>query len=100
MPKKKTHEEFVQDLKIKNPAIIPLGTYIKSNKPIFCRCSVCGHEWSPIANNILRQGCPQCAGNIKRTHEQFVREMSVISPSLEIIGYYETNKSIIDCKTF
>jgi 5-methylcytosine-specific restriction endonuclease McrA len=40
-------------------------------KGIDVSCSVCGHEWSPRVNNLLRgAGCPQCA--LKRQAEMIV----------------------------
>ena len=34
MPKKKTHEEFVEEMKVKNPNIEILGRYINSTTKI------------------------------------------------------------------
>src|ERR1035437_4433913 len=61
MGKRKTHEEFVEEMKIINPEIEILGQYVLANKSIEVKCSNCSGIWSPIANSLfVGQGCPYC----------------------------------------
>lgn len=63
---KKTHEEYVEDLKKINPRIIVLGVYINTTTKTLHKCLDCGHEWETKPYNILcrKTGCPVCSGNI------------------------------------
>lgn len=85
----KTHEQFIEELKNTNPFIIVLGTYINSHTPILFKCLIDGYEWMGTPSNILYgQGCPKCAGNIKRTHEEYIIEASIKNPDIEVVGKY------------
>ena len=44
MLKKKTHEEFVEEVKLMNPSIEITSQYLTSNKKVNCRCSIDGYE--------------------------------------------------------
>ena len=65
--KRKTTEEFREEMRIKQPDILVLGEYINSKTGVLCRCLKCGYEWYPTPNTVLRNhGCPACA-NEKRS---------------------------------
>ena len=60
--KKKTTDEFREEMREKCPDILVLGEYINSKTGILCRCLKCGCEWSPTPKTVLRNhGCPDCA---------------------------------------
>lgn len=89
MPKKKTHEEYVDEILKINPTIEVLGAYINCSTKILHKCKICGYEWMITPNHILRKhGCPKCAGNAKKTHDEYVEEVSKINPKIEVIGKY------------
>lgn len=104
---KKTHEEFVDELKIKNIEYIPIDRYDGAARSIQFRCPVCGNIWSARPSNILSgRQCPRCAGMImsekfKKTQEQFMEELGCINPEIEILGQYVNYNSKIEvrCKT-
>lgn len=81
IPKKRTHEEFVNILKNKNPNINVVGNYTQAHTKIQVNCKICGHIWNPTANSLIRGfGCPKCAdiANGERrnlTHEQFLSKI-------------------------
>lgn len=61
----KTHEQYVTELKAKNPNIEVIDTYIKAPTKIAHRCKICGHIWNVEPNSLLQgTGCPVCAGHI------------------------------------
>lgn len=104
MGKRKTHEEFINQLNIKNPSIKVLSKYIDAHTKVKCRCKICGCEWEAIPNNLLRdRGCPTC-GKIKcaksktKTHEQFINELSNINPNITPLERYKNVKTKIKCK--
>lgn len=54
-------QEFKAKLLAVNPHITPLEEYVLSNKPIKCKCQVCGNEWNTTPNRLLQGGgCPKC----------------------------------------
>ena len=98
--KKTTHEEYVKQLSEINPDIEVVGRYEKSDIPLRFRCKTCGYEWEVKAYNLLRgTGCPKCnITNRTKTREQFVREVRVISPSIEVNGEYVNTHTPIACR--
>lgn len=58
---RKSHEQYISEVKEKNPSIIVLEEYVDINIPILHKCSIDGCEWKASPNSILRgAGCPQC----------------------------------------
>lgn len=101
---KKTHQEFVDQVKNLDSQIEIIGEYVNDRMPVKCRCRQCGHEWSPAATSLIQHhGCPLCArkkasAKITRTHEQFVEDMSVRNPQIEVLGRYINARESILCR--
>ena len=96
---KKTTEEFEQEMKEINENIEVLGEYVNAHTKIKCKCKIDGYEFEMKPNDLLRgQGCPKCAGNIKKTTEEFKQEIKDINENIEILGEYINNKIKIKCK--
>lgn len=93
-----THEQFINMVKSHNPHITILEKYAGSQNRIKCRCEKDGHEWSPIAQHLIRgSGCPKCVGRYK-THEEFISMLDLDFLDIEIIGKYKNTKTKILCK--
>ena len=64
MPRRKTHEEYIQQLKDKNINIVPIEQYVNNSTPIFHKClnPECEYEWESSPNVILSiaSHCPIC----------------------------------------
>jgi hypothetical protein len=89
MGKKRTHKEYVCELSIKNSNIEVVEQYINNRTPILHRCKIDGYEWKVRPYCLLSgQGCPMCAGNAKRTHEQYIKDLTLINPSIEVVEKY------------
>lgn len=94
MSKKKTHEEYVAELAVKNPFVKVVDKYINSQTEILHECMIDGHQWLVRPGNILQgKGCPKChhrkLGNmLKKTHDEYVMELSEVNPCIEVIGQY------------
>lgn len=89
MGKKKTHDEYIAEVANKNPNIEVVGEYINAHTKIKHRCKIDEYEWHATPNKILSgKGCPRCAGNIKKTHEEYVAEVLKVNPNIEVIGKY------------
>ena len=60
MGRKKTHTEFIEELKIVNPEITVIGKYINSQTKIEVQ-HTCGYKWNTTPNNLLKgSSCPKC----------------------------------------
>lgn len=95
----KTHETFVHEVSLMHPNIEVIGSYVKSNSKILCRCNTDGYEWSPTPNSLLSgRGCPRCSRKERKTHDKFVEEMSKIHPSIVLLEEYVNSSSKILCK--
>ena len=87
--KRKTHEEYIEELLHVNPYLKPLGRYITGHTKIPHQCLLDGYIWDLSPNNALRgHGCPQCYGNIKRTSEEYCYEVSKINPDILVMEDY------------
>ena len=76
MSRKKTHEEFVLEMKKVNPNIEIVGKYKTTNDKITCKCSIHNYFWESYPYHLLSgHGCVKCgreknccfSKNIKRT---------------------------------
>lgn len=73
--KKKTHEEYVQELESKNIVYRPLEPYNGSTKFIKHSCPA-GHVWVGRPDRVLaKHGCNKCSTNTFKTHKQYEYEL-------------------------
>lgn len=99
MSKRKTHDEFIVEMKTKHPNIDVLGKYETSKSKILCKCKIDGYEWTPVAYSLsMGNGCPKCAGNAPKTNDDFLSEMNNINPNIEILEKYISNTKKVLCK--
>lgn len=89
--KKKTHDQFLNEMKATNSSILVLGAYVNCSTKIDVKCLKCNHIWSAVPNSLSRgHGCPKCANNQKKAHRQFVLEIYDQNPFIEILDEYKT----------
>lgn len=99
MAKRKTHEKFIEEMRVANQNIEIISKYINDRTKIECRCKICGNEWCAIPHNLLRrEGCSNCAKNKKKTHEEFIEELSKLNKNIKILGEYMGAKTPIECE--
>lgn len=113
--RRKSTEQFLAKLRMRNPDVQILEEYIDSKTPIRCRCSCGNDNWYASPGNLLRGSlCKECAGrrsaelqkghsrpNVnKKTHEAFVAECSAKNTTVQVIGIYSgaDNKIETQCK--
>ena len=95
---KKTTEKFIEELKVVNPNIEVLGEYVNSNTKIKCKCLIDNNIWYPIPSNLLiGEGCPKCKAintskRLRKTHEDFLKELNQINSNIEPLEEYITGK--------
>lgn len=98
---RKSHKQYVNDLLKINPNIEPIENYINTDTAILHKCKICEHEWSIKPNHtLLGHGCPMCsfknlADAKRKPHDEYVRELSAINQSIEVVGKYINNNTRI-----
>lgn len=59
---RKSHEKFVNEVKLFHlDSIKVIGNYTINTNRIEVLCMICDHKWSPVAQRLLRRGCPVCS---------------------------------------
>lgn len=97
--RKRTNAEFLELMKEVNPNIIIESKYIDSNTKVDCKCKIDNYKWKARPLSLLRNvGCPKCAGNIKKTHEEFIDELYKINPNVKVLEKYINRNTKIKCK--
>lgn len=101
MAKKKTHEEYVEELKIKNPDIEVVGEYMGAKTPILHHCLKHDIYWNTYPLNVLKgHGCIECRKAMihkknGRKHNEYVEELIKINPYIIVLGEYINAKTPI-----
>lgn len=94
MSKKKTHEEYVSELLIKNPTVEVVEKYIDANTKIMHHCLVHNIYWETTPSRALQGvGCEICKKEKFRktkckTHQQYIEEINTVNPDIEVVGKY------------
>lgn len=90
MSKRKTHEEYENELFEREIDYWPLEQYITNKTPINHEC-VKGHIWKAKPNSILTgMGCPKCASNRKKTTEEY--KLEIANTEYDVLENYLGNK--------
>jgi len=88
---RKSHEEFVLEMKHLNKDYEVIGNYETATKKIEIKCKVCDNSWKSIPNSLLRGvGCPYC------NHSKGEKKISTFLNENNIT--HETQFSFSDCK--
>ena len=102
----KTHEKYVEEVKIRNPYVIVVGKYIDAKTQIDFYCKKHDVMWSAYPDNILRGcGCYKClkekiGEKNRKTHNEYIEELKMVNQNIEVIGeYIDASTSILHrCK--
>ena len=92
---KKTHEKFWAEFYINNSEIELIGKYKDVKTKIELKCKKCGYKWKARPNDLIRKdgkktGCPKCAGNMNKTHQEFLDDLKKINTNIKILGEYKS----------
>jgi hypothetical protein len=73
----------------KNINLTPFDVTCGSDKMIWWKCEN-NHEWkTTVSNRTSGKKCPYCYGNVKKTHNQFVKEVyDLVKDEYEILSNY------------
>lgn len=101
MSRKKTHEEYVAELAIKNPNLDVVEKYIDAKTKIMHRCKLHGIKWRILPSNALKgKGCVECckekkSNKLTKTHEEYVEQINNVNPAIQVIDRYVDSKTPI-----
>lgn len=107
MAKRKTNDEFYQEVYSINPHIELSGTYKNGDSKIRCKCKKCGYEWITTARNLIyKKKCLRCFHNEQKfvypdiSHEEFCNIVKKKYPNISITGTYHKGLMLISytCK--
>lgn len=96
---RKPKQQFIQEAEETNPTIELRGEYVNSHTLIPCKCKVCLHDWAISPSNLLqKKGCPNCAGHLSLSHEEFVAELRKVQPNIQLKGFYLSTATKAPCE--
>lgn len=100
-----THKEFIKSfLECNNDSVEIKGVYSGADKKIDCKCLICGElfQTTPyrLLNGVKHYSCAQKIRQLERrkTHDEFINEMRLLHPNIEVLGTYITAKDNINVK--
>lgn len=94
MSRKKTKEEYIEQLKVKNPDVELVGDYINCHTKVPHRCNIHNVIWDIAPDKaLIGEGCKQCGiekyrKKRQKTREQYIDELSVKNPNIKLKGEY------------
>lgn len=102
--KKKTNEQFINEIVEKDIPVIPLDPYINDRTKIHVKCKRCGYVYMATPSNLLRRkGCKQCA-NINMRKERlkpnsvFLSELQEVNPDIDVLEEYKGAYVKLKCR--
>lgn len=88
---KKTYDKFVVEFyQLAKDEYTLLSNYVNNSTKVLIRHNTCNHEWRVQPSSFL-QGtrCPKCAGKMKKTTEQFKKEVfEQVKNEYTVLGEY------------
>lgn len=94
--KKKTHEEYVEQLKRVNPNINIIGQYVNANTKIEHKCLIHNICWMNTPSRMLQGvGCEKCHAekihaSKTRSHEEYIEQLKKANPDIIPIENFKT----------
>lgn len=94
MGKRKTREEYIDELAIKNPTVKLIGDYINNRTPVAHYCKIHDICWDISPSNALcGKGCKKCCGErigraLRKSETQYVQELALNNPTIKLVGTY------------
>lgn len=104
MPRKKTKEQLIEELKDKNPNVEIVGEYNGTHMPIEYKCLKCGEIKSGTPSDLLNgHGCRECSTKLQAekntyTHDEFISKVKNKNPNIIVLDEYTKASNYINCK--
>ena len=102
MTRRKTNEEFKKEVvDLVGNEYTFLGNYVNNHTKLRVKHNKCGNVYEVIPNAFLSKGnrCPYCAGLVKKTNEQFKKEIyDLVGDEYTFLDAYVNSKTKIRVK--
>lgn len=98
-PSKKSHKQFILDVKAKyDDEYTILGLYVNNKHKILVRHNICGNEYKVRPDKLLQgRRCFKCYGTPKKTTNEYIQEVkTVCGDEYDVLGEYKGNKVKIE----
>lgn len=92
--RRKTHDEYVDELKIKNPTVEVIEEYVDAKTKIMHHCLIHDVYWEMLPGNALAgKGCKECMKEKNRnrflkSHDEYVRQVAEVAPYVVVLEEY------------
>lgn len=105
--RRKTNEQFLQEVAARHPELIVNSEYISSEVKVNCTCKICGHksDYYPATLTHGSGGCFVCGNNkiseaLTMSLDEFTKQLRMINDNIIIIGGYTNASEHVDveCK--
>lgn len=102
----KSENQYIEELKVKNPNLKLLGRYIGDEIPVSHCCEKHNVVWDISPHNALQgRGCYMCRSEkirdiFLKPVEEYIEELLIKNPDLKLIGQYINRKTPVEhyCK--
>ena len=92
----KTNEDFISELKEKNPNLIPIDEYVNNYTKVRFRCSLCDNTFEEKPKKILSNpDCPNHCLNLRKRAEIFYDKVKIMNPNVKVLGEFKGAKEEI-----
>ena len=100
-PFRKTTDQIIEEFKKVHGDLFLYDKvdYVNSDTKVSIGCRQHGY-FLKLPNDLKRgTGCPKCKGNYRRSHSEFVNEISKIHPNIKVVGQYKNaqTKIMFEC---
>ena len=95
----KTHEEFIQEMNLKNPDILIISQYKGFFESVLCECRKCKHQWYAKPDHLLRDTkCSNCSSKRSKGEQKVAEILSEMGLEYreQYLYYIEDKKLMID----
>ena len=93
--KKNTFEYKTQVKNLSNDEYEILEEYVNDHTKLMTKHKLCGYEWKASPTHFIQgKRCPKCAGNLKKTTQQFFKEVEQLTgKEYSVLSEYEHSHS-------
>lgn len=95
----KPHNTFIKEMVLINPNIEILSEYKHSHSKIKCKCKIDNYEWETTPTSLLMEkGCPVCNKHYFRTNDEFIKDIKILHPDIELLTEYINQSKKVKCR--
>lgn len=98
----RSHEDFFEQfMEVANGEYEVLGRFTRTDEKTLIKHKICGHKYEVSPHKFVNgnRRCPKCANNIKKTNEEFLKELaSLVGDEYKALSQYNGGKRHVKMK--